>query len=67
VLFRSVQLGRRADVADEGTGLGLPLAKALAEAHDGRLEIASRPGRGTTVVVTLPAWRLAHAPIAAAS
>mgnify|MGYP006428763993 CR=1 FL=1 len=56
-LERFVQLGRRADLADEGTGLGLPLAKALAEAHDGRLDIVSRPGRGTSVVVTLPASR----------
>ena len=66
-LERFVQLGRRADVAGDGTGLGLPLAKALAEAHDGRLEIASRPGHGTTVVVTLPAWRLTRAHVAAAS
>ena len=38
----------------EGTGLGLSLAKALAELHDGSLEITSRVGKGTTVVVVLP-------------
>ena len=38
----------------EGTGLGLPLAKALAEHHGGRLEIKSRPGEGTVVTVFLP-------------
>ncbi len=38
----------------EGTGLGLPLAKALAELHGGELVIESRAGKGTTVEVRLP-------------
>jgi signal transduction histidine kinase len=38
----------------DGTGLGLPLAKAIVELHRGRLEIVSNPGRGTTVTVALP-------------
>jgi PAS domain S-box-containing protein len=42
----------------EGTGLGLPLAKRLAELHDGELEIESQPGRGTTVHIRLPAGRM---------
>ena len=42
----------------EGTGLGLPLVKAMTELHGGRLEIASTPGQGTTVTVTLPAARV---------
>jgi signal transduction histidine kinase len=37
-----------------GTGLGLPIAKGLAEAHDGRLVLESSPGRGTLVRITLP-------------
>jgi signal transduction histidine kinase len=41
--------------AHEGTGLGLPLAKNLVELHGGRFVIASEPGRGTTVTITLPA------------
>jgi signal transduction histidine kinase len=39
----------------DGTGLGLPLTKALTERHGGRLTIASTPGAGTTVEVRLPA------------
>lgn len=42
----------------QGTGLGLPLAKRLTGLHDGSLEIASEPGKGTQVIVTLPASRL---------
>jgi len=38
----------------EGTGLGLPLAKALVEQHGGRFVIHSAPGAGTTVAFTLP-------------
>jgi signal transduction histidine kinase len=37
-----------------GTGLGLPIAKGLAEAHGGNLTIESSPGRGTKVRITLP-------------
>ena len=38
-----------------GAGLGLPIAKAIVEAHDGRISVVSDPGRGTTVHVFLPA------------
>jgi signal transduction histidine kinase len=42
----------------DGVGLGLPLARHLTELHQGRLEIESRSGMGTTVRVHLPAERL---------
>ena len=38
----------------EGTGLGLPLAKALMELHGGHLVIDSAPGLGTTVTLHIP-------------
>jgi len=38
----------------EGTGLGLPIAKALVEQHGGDFWIESAEGRGTTVSFTLP-------------
>ncbi|MBX3389363.1 MAG: hypothetical protein KF691_07895 [Phycisphaeraceae bacterium] len=37
-----------------GTGLGLPTARRIVEAHDGRLEVHSEPGRGTDFSLTLP-------------
>ncbi len=44
----------------EGTGLGLPLARALAERHGGTLELRSIQGVGTTAIVYLPATRVAR-------
>jgi signal transduction histidine kinase/CheY-like chemotaxis protein len=38
----------------EGTGLGLPYARRLAELLGGDLALTSEPGAGTTVVLTLP-------------
>jgi signal transduction histidine kinase/ActR/RegA family two-component response regulator len=40
--------------AIEGTGIGLPLARAFAEAMHGNLIAASIPGEGTTFTITLP-------------
>ncbi len=42
----------------EGTGLGLPLAKAMVELHDGVMTFDSRIGVGTTVTVTFPRARI---------
>jgi cell cycle sensor histidine kinase DivJ len=39
----------------EGTGLGLSLVKGLVALHGGRFTIASRPGEGTVVTISLPA------------
>jgi signal transduction histidine kinase/PAS domain-containing protein len=45
----------------EGTGLGLPLAHSLMSMHGGRLNLASVPGAGTVVTLTLPAERVMEA------
>ena len=46
----------------EGSGLGLPLTKALAELHAGSLDLRSEPGVGTTVTLRFPAERVVALP-----
>lgn len=48
----------------EGSGLGLPLTRALVELHGGRLDLKSQLGVGTTVAVTLPPEVVYEAPAA---
>jgi signal transduction histidine kinase len=47
----------------EGTGLGLPLTKALVELHGGCLDLQSQVGVGTTVTVRFPAARIVQVPL----
>ncbi len=43
-----------------GTGLGLPLAKAMMELHGGSLVVRSAPGKGTSVALRFPTPRIRH-------
>jgi len=42
----------------QGTGLGLPLAKAMIELHEGKLTIESEEDKGTNVFIDLPKIRV---------
>jgi signal transduction histidine kinase len=42
----------------EGTGIGLPLTKALVEMHSGSIDVQSKLGAGTTVTIRFPAERI---------
>ena len=37
-----------------GTGLGLSICYGIVKSHEGEIEVKSRPGQGTTVIVKLP-------------
>jgi signal transduction histidine kinase len=41
----------------KGTGLGLSISYAVVKEHDGRIEVRSEVGRGTTFTITLPVGR----------
>ena len=59
------QLDSRLARRFEGVGLGLPLANALVQLHQGRLSIESVPGLGTTVTLDFPPERTVKALVAA--
>jgi signal transduction histidine kinase len=43
-----------ADGLPRGTGLGLPLVRAVARAHGGNVTVSSQAGRGSAFELTLP-------------
>ena len=53
-VFDEFQQAAPAGLAIPGTGLGLALARTFVELHDGRLEVESEPGRGSTFQLALP-------------
>jgi len=52
------QIENRMTAKHNGTGLGLPLAKAMLELHGGVMEISSAPGHGTLIKLSFPASRI---------
>jgi PAS domain S-box-containing protein len=54
--FKQINAIKRA--RGEGTGLGLPLTKAMVEANRARFAISSTPGQGTMVEIVFPSTRV---------
>ena len=67
VLQPFVQVDSDLNHKHEGTGLGLPLSKALVELHGGRLDLESEVGVGTTVTVRFRVERIVTPSQASAS
>ena len=53
-----VQLDDSLDRSHEGTGLGLPIVKSLAEHHEAEISVKTELGSGTSVSLTLPSNRV---------
>ncbi len=53
--FQRFFRGGQAQGHAKGTGLGLPVAKAIVEAHKGRITLEGKAGKGTVATVVLPA------------
>jgi len=51
------RVGRSETQGRRGSGVGLALVRHVAEAHDGRVTVDSRPGRGSCFTLWLPACR----------
>jgi signal transduction histidine kinase len=55
-LFERFFVGRNdRDGSSRGVGLGLPTALAIAQAHGGRIDVVSSPGRGSLFSLVVPA------------
>ncbi|MDD9376914.1 HAMP domain-containing sensor histidine kinase [Streptomyces sp. ZAF1911] len=52
--YRAEPPSLHAPHGETGSGLGLAIASAIAEAHEGRLELDTRPGNGCTFRLLLP-------------
>jgi two-component system sensor histidine kinase KdpD len=56
-IFEKFYRGRHGAVAAPGTGMGLPIAREIVQAHRGRMWVESRDGGGSVFFIALPAAR----------
>lgn len=54
IFDKFIQVNRNLNRTAEGTGLGLPIAKSLAELHGGTIRAESALGKGSTFTIELP-------------
>jgi two-component system, OmpR family, sensor histidine kinase KdpD len=53
-IFDKFYRGKRQRTRVHGTGMGLPIAKAIVESHGGTIRVVSRPGQGSVFTLSLP-------------
>jgi two-component system sensor histidine kinase KdpD len=54
LIFERFYRGRSQAPGTSGTGMGLAISRAIAEAHGGSIGVTSQPGRGSVFTVTIP-------------
>jgi two-component system sensor histidine kinase KdpD len=54
LIFDKFYRGKDQRYLVQGTGMGLPIAKAIVEAHGGAISVTSQPGHGSVFSFTLP-------------
>jgi two-component system, OmpR family, sensor histidine kinase KdpD len=54
MIFEKFYRGRNHRLQVQGTGMGLAIAKAIVEAHGGKIGVTSQPGHGSVFYFTLP-------------
>ena len=64
LVFEKFYRGKDQRYSVEGTGMGLPIAKAIVEAHGGTISLTSQRGHGSVFSFTLPVDRGRSAPVA---
>ena len=57
LIFEKFYRGKDQRYSVEGTGMGLPIAKAIVEAHGGAMSLTSQRGQGSVFSFTLPIGR----------
>src|SRR5215475_10173289 len=57
MIFDKFYRGKEQRAVVQGTGMGLPIARAIVEAHGGSINVTSQPGRGSVFSFTLPVAR----------
>ena len=57
IFDRFYHLEKHEDDLFGGIGLGLAIIRQVIEQHQGRLDVASEPGKGSTFTMTLMKWK----------